>query len=110
MFAQLCGSTNEIFTSVVVYSRTNQQKKHTNKTYDFDAYLFVCEATRSSSILKDKRRKKMECTCMYAQLCSSKSAIFTSVVVYSRTTQTKKIIKKRKSEILTHFCANCLTN
>ena len=35
-----------------------------------------------------KKRKKTEHTRMYAQLCSSVSAIFTSVVVYSRTKKT----------------------
>ena len=37
-----------------------------------------------------KKEKKTEHTRMHAQLCSSTSAIFTSVVVYSRTTIPQK--------------------
>ena len=42
-----------------------------------------------NKFVKKKKEKKTEHTRMYVQLCSSVSAIFTSVVVYSRTTSPK---------------------
>ena len=48
-----------------------------------------------------KKRKKTEHTRMYAQLCSSRNAIFTSVVVYSRTSpKTNQFINKSGFEKL----------
>ncbi len=48
-----------------------------------------------------KKRKKTEHTRMYAQLCSSVNTIFTSVVVYSRTTVNTKQKKKINNELTT---------
>ena len=44
-----------------------------------------------------KKKKKTEHTRIVAQLCSSRNAIFTSVVVYSRTNKTIKTIKKNSN-------------
>ena len=48
--------------------------------------VFIVETIR----LTKKKRKKTEHTRIVAQLCSSTSEIFTSVVVYSRTITEKK--------------------
>ena len=40
-----------------------------------------------NNLIKNATQKKTEHTRMYAQLCRSVNTIFTSVVVYSRTTQ-----------------------
>ena len=49
-----------------------------------------------------KEEKKTEHTRMYAQLCSSVNAIFTSVVVYSRTSTNQKITFKHCGRYLLH--------
>ena len=71
--------------------------------------LFIkdCGKRRYHCVWRKKRRKKTEHTRMYAQLCSSANAIFTSVVVYSRTT--KKTTNKKKPRVanevaLESFC------
>ena len=87
MYAQLRSSANEIFTSVVVYSRTtksNYQKRNKNEVITL---LLVMLIIRVALMLRgNMMRKKTEHTRMYAQLCSLMNEIFTSVVVYSRTT------------------------
>ena len=50
-----------------------------------------------------KREKKTEHTRMYAQLCSSQDEIFTSVVVYSRTT-TKQPSRSNKPQGMQISC------
>ena len=98
MYAQLCSSTNEIFTSVVVYSRTTEKKQTDIKTMKiivcFHESLFVSRCVNIK--LDNKKKKKTEHTRIVAQLCSSLNAIFTSVVVYSRTTIKNKTKQKNQ--------------
>ena len=46
--------------------------------------------------VETKKEKKTEHTRMYAQLCSSTNEIFTSVVVYSRTTKPYPITHQKQ--------------
>ena len=95
--------------------------------------FFYVELGTSIINLKRKKRKKTEHTRMYAQLCSSASTIFTSVVVYSRTNKKNAttandmsfdklwhrlqwvgsindllLLKKRRKKRSTHACThNC---
>ena len=90
MYAQLCSSTNAIFTSVVVYSRTTPTTNDTNNHYGSEHAIIIDTIVCVAINVVDKKKKKTEHTRMYAQLCSLTNAIFTSVVVYSRTSVTQK--------------------
>ena len=57
MYAQLCSSTNEIFTSVVVYSRTTNPKNHKKKIM-----LFVSANSKNDfETMSALKRKKRSC-------------------------------------------------
>ena len=58
MYAQLCGSANEIFTSVVVYSRTTNKKKKHPITQVLLKCLELMVFLRGSIIFRSKKRKK----------------------------------------------------
>ena len=95
--AQLCSLMNEIFTSVVVYSRTSQKQHEPTQTSCLTKQLRLGSRVEkidiTTSCLESYQRKKTEHTRMYAQLCSSANEIFTSVVVYSRTSKNKQTQK-----------------
>ena len=63
---------------------TNQQKQQVLSKVDTVVRFVESQCVN----LLDKEEKKTKHTRMYAQLCSSTNVIFTSVVVYSRTTRT----------------------
>ena len=100
--AQLCSSVNAIFTSVVVYSRTTKNKpnKRNNGWSQIQLVMLLVRFV-NNVVWNAKKRKKTEHTRIVAQLCSSTSAIFTSVVVYSRTS------KRTKQECTKLVVNNC---
>ena len=72
--------------------------QQTNQTTNTNNVVLVCDIIFKVFVVAIKvvkRRKKTEHTRIVAQLCGSANEIFTSVVVYSRTTiETQKQKKK----------------
>ena len=85
MYAQLCSSVNTIFTSVVVYSRTSPTTLYTNKTKRFDCSASLVECISVQQRFFNEKREKNGAHTHVRTTVQLKNAIFTSVVVYSRT-------------------------
>ena len=83
--------SSPIFTSVVVYSRTTTFKHQITKTCEPDplAWNQFGNSMHNESNKKAKRKKKCGAHTHVHHLSLSLFSIFTSVVVYSRTTTTK---------------------
>ena len=98
MYAQLCSSRAKYsrrLLSILAQQHINN-KKGKCRVVNSISIMSLLLVSIIYLIVVSNKEKKTEHTRMYAQLCSLKSAIFTSVVVYSRTTSPQTKSKKNE--------------
>ena len=99
---------HNIHVGCCLFSHITHNKHHSNNMW---IVVNVCIFEWCFSCYKcgdTKKEKKTEHTRMYAQLCSSMSAIFTSVVVYSRTSPASNKKYKSNSGVLVSAAKICI--
>ena len=103
MYAQLCNSTNEIFTSVVVYSRTTKTSyKTTKKLKDFDKLESLNLFWEARGVLFRKKNRVHMYVCTTVQLV--KRNIHVGCCLFSHKIKNKNNKKKKKWNIDAPLC------